>query len=349
VGERVCLRCDWTGETEGAVCTRCGAPLYRLTESTKAREITPPSPQPQSAGDRIPSSPIGAAQHDESVPPATPVVAASRRRAALIIGGFIVVAIWIVASREGFDLAQTPAIPGRTRTGATFIIGPAEPPGLVGLPPKGAVPSTQGESELVADFQLINYGWAFAYADGRLIWSLDGSGGIHEQRLSSAGVDLVRSGAVSLRKFPTQCWVDSCVSPLPAGAWEDAEIKAWVPSRYAICYGGRHGIIEPSRAAGLLPASAPGLLAGKARTFHLEGLADPPIECSELITDQARVLGEILGDAGFGSLGSPFIFIPPHKLANSIGDEVWISFTPILPDGALVPRIPVLPILPNGS
>jgi hypothetical protein len=325
--------------------------MYRLPASTEPREVTPPSPQQHPAVGRIGSSPIEAAHDDQGVLPAAPVVAAGRRRAALIFGAFTVGAIWIVANGAWLDRTQTPATQRDAEPGATFIIGPAEPPGLVGLPPEGAVPSTLEQSELVADFQLINYGWAFAYADGRLIWSLDGSAGIHEQRLSSAGVDLVRLGAVSLRKFPTQCWVDSCVSPLPAGAWEDAEIKAWVPSRYAICYWGRHGIIEPSRAIEILPAYAPGLLAGKTRTFYLEGLADPPIECSVLTTDHARVLDEILRDAGYagvGASGSPFMFLPPHKLADPIGDDVWISFLPVLPDGALVPRIPVLPILPNG-
>jgi hypothetical protein len=246
-----------------------------------------------------------------------------------------VAAIWIVTGGAGVDRSQRPATPGGEKIGATFTIGPSDSLGLVGLPPEGAVPSSKGQSELVGDFELINYGWAYAYADGRVIWSLDGGGGIYEQRLSPAGLDLVRSGAVPMRRFPAQCWVDSCVSPLPESAWEDADIKAWVPSRYAICYWGRHGIIEPSRAMGLLPASAPGLLAGKARTYHLEALADPtnpPIECSELITSQARVLDEILSDAGFGASGGPFTFVPPHKDVNSIGDEVWILFVPILPD-----------------
>lgn len=39
--ERVCLRCDWTGEAARAECPRCGAPLYRLStpEPTSPRDI----------------------------------------------------------------------------------------------------------------------------------------------------------------------------------------------------------------------------------------------------------------------------------------------------------------------
>ena len=49
--ERVCLRCDWTGETDVAVCPNCGAALYRVPEPTTPREVTPaPGPQPHPAG-----------------------------------------------------------------------------------------------------------------------------------------------------------------------------------------------------------------------------------------------------------------------------------------------------------
>ena len=60
----------------GLGCPKCGAALYRVPEPTTPREVTPaPRPQPQPAGDRMPSSPIETAQDDESVPPAEPVAA----------------------------------------------------------------------------------------------------------------------------------------------------------------------------------------------------------------------------------------------------------------------------------
>ena len=69
MGERVCLRCDWTGETDGAACPRCGAALYRVPEPTTPREFTPaPRPQPQPAGDPVPSPPVEAAQSERERP-----------------------------------------------------------------------------------------------------------------------------------------------------------------------------------------------------------------------------------------------------------------------------------------
>jgi hypothetical protein len=46
MSERVCLRCDWTGEGDGA-CPSCGAPLYRLgsPEPVNPRPAEAPSPR----------------------------------------------------------------------------------------------------------------------------------------------------------------------------------------------------------------------------------------------------------------------------------------------------------------
>jgi hypothetical protein len=74
------------------------------------------------------------------------------------------------------------------------------------------------------------------YADGRVI-SLGEEDvkfsdvGIVERRLTPAGVDLVRSGAVDPSAFLG-------APSLPQGAWADPEVKPYAPSRYAVCYGG---------------------------------------------------------------------------------------------------------------
>jgi Concanavalin A-like lectin/glucanases superfamily len=45
VTERLCLRCDWAGETEADACPRCGAPLYRMgSEQTRPRPAAPNAP-----------------------------------------------------------------------------------------------------------------------------------------------------------------------------------------------------------------------------------------------------------------------------------------------------------------
>jgi len=124
VGERVCLRCDWTGGTDGETCPRCGAPLYRVQEPMTPREAAPaPRPQPQPAGDPMPSSPIDMVQDDESVPPAVPV-AASRRWWLVGGGAFTAAAVLIVATSLPFDRAQTPAVSGPAETGPAEAIGP---------------------------------------------------------------------------------------------------------------------------------------------------------------------------------------------------------------------------------
>jgi hypothetical protein len=227
-----------------------------------------------------------------------------------------------------------PAETGPAETGPKFTIAPRTRRALVGLPPSGAVPSTPEESRIVLAMWGPHNGWVYLYADGRVIWSQDG-GAIFELRLSPAGVDLFRSAPVSLKQevfdqILYQCPGVACVSPLPANAWEDAKIRAWVPSKYAICYLGPRDYIEPSRVAGLLPGPAQALLGGKERTYHADP-ASPPVECSEVTTEQARGLDEILDDAGFeGNAEAGYRFVGPD------GDRVQIGFQPILPHGRWV-------------
>jgi Tol biopolymer transport system component len=122
---RVCLRCDWTGETDLGTCPRCEAPLYRLPESTKPLGVTPiPRPQPHSAGDPIPSSPVEVPQEDDSVPPAVPV--AVSRRWWVIVGASTVAALWIVATGWPFDRLLAPTAPGSAVAEANTPVN--EPP-----------------------------------------------------------------------------------------------------------------------------------------------------------------------------------------------------------------------------
>jgi hypothetical protein len=45
MAKRLCLRCDWAGETEGPACPRCGTPLYSMSRSkpTPAPPEAPPA------------------------------------------------------------------------------------------------------------------------------------------------------------------------------------------------------------------------------------------------------------------------------------------------------------------
>ena len=119
MGERVCLRCDWTGETDEETCPRCGASLYRVQEPTTPRGIIPaPRPQPHPAGEPMPSSPIEMAQDDESLPPGVPV-ASSRRWWVIAGGAFAVAAVWVVATGGPFARTDAPIGSGPASAVAT--------------------------------------------------------------------------------------------------------------------------------------------------------------------------------------------------------------------------------------
>ena len=55
---------------------------------------------------------------------------------------------------------------------------------------------------------------------------------------------------------------------LPASAWADRETRAYVPSRFSVCYGAfpPRRVTEPSHILSLLPAAAADILRGKDRT-----------------------------------------------------------------------------------
>jgi hypothetical protein len=133
---------------------------------------------------------------------------------------------------------------------------------------------------------------------------------------------------------------------LPASAWEDRQITAFVPSKYAICYRGPNtrGIgyasLDPSRVLGELPASAQALLRGTDKLYDVlsspllakSESAEPPI-CSGVTIEDARKLEEILGDAGFvRSSELPPLAVRHRTRADSSG-ELTVSFESILPHG----------------
>jgi Tol biopolymer transport system component len=142
---RVCLRCDWIGETDGETCPTCEAALYRLPESTKPRGVASiPRPQPESVGGPIPISPVEVPQEDENDPPAVPVAAS--RRWWVIVGAFTVAALWIVATDGPFERLQADdAMPsdGVLRRG-NEVVEP-EGPNIVAVDPD------TGESRILLD------------------------------------------------------------------------------------------------------------------------------------------------------------------------------------------------------
>jgi hypothetical protein len=121
---------------------------------------------------------------------------------------------------------------------------------------------------------------------------------------------------------------------LPASAWEVKKIRAYVPSRYAVCFAeaGSPLAIEPSYFLPLLPETAQVLL--RAREFAPAPWGGPA--CTDLTTEEARALGEALKAAGLEQFKDRRI--DPYVLAYRLeipGPIRAIIFEPYLPHGEI--------------
>ncbi|HLA93250.1 MAG TPA: hypothetical protein VJO36_06940 [Actinomycetota bacterium] len=122
---------------------------------------------------------------------------------------------------------------------------------------------------------------------------------------------------------------------LPTSAWEDREIRAYVPSRYEVCFGPWPNASvgpadEPSRILTVLPAPAADLL--RAQDWTPEGVSGSDQSCSDLTTDEARSFVEALSDAGIAPDPRPDWRLE-YRLAEVEIGGVAIWFEPYLPHG----------------
>jgi hypothetical protein len=250
-----------------------------------------------------------------------------------------VAAIWVVTSAGTLGRTHPPVVPGEhTGTAADpFWLG------FAGLPPEGAQPSEPSRGELLMS-RTGNEPWYVVqvYADGRMIWArqlADGSmvSGWIEQRLTPEGVELLRTGAVELGgqyENPGQ--------GLPASAWEDPELRPYVPSTYAL--GGWEGgwnsqdqrdeleRVDPARVRDMLPEPALDRLGGA------EPVDGPGVEPArlEVTLQDARAIAAILIDEGFEqtSRGDTFLGVVSYTKDHFGPSPVWvIELHPVLPDG----------------
>lgn len=255
--------------------------------------------------------------------------------------------------------------------------------GLPGLPPPGATPSSPESGELVASMWehigapgSFGNGWIYLYADGRLIWErLDPAptGGWLERRLTTEGVELIRSeiidtelfdpdqpppapnggvpreingGTIQVRNGDRLVYVNRVVpelfarmsepwSWLPEDAWADTEESAYVPSRYAACLNSQY--------LAALPTAARSLLAG-AGEFRIDEMADlDPAgftlvgpwthQCYIFTVEGARTLLTELSAGGIEER-------PPNSYS---GSEIFYSISSE-PDG----EFSLWPMLPHG-
>jgi len=134
---------------------------------------------------------------------------------------------------------------------------------------------------------------------------------------------------------------------LPATAWLDRRVRAYVASRYAVCWGHRPELgpdhptpsIEPSGILTLLPAKAEHLL--RRRGLASRRGADPQQACSVVPTEDARAVARALDVAGlekrgggegpgsYNEFGLGYRFKAPDQRPG----HVYISFEPTLPHG----------------
>ena len=129
---------------------------------------------------------------------------------------------------------------------------------------------------------------------------------------------------------------------LPASAWKDRQIRAYVASRYAISYFAQPQPLERSRVLSLLPAAAEDLL--RAKDAVSEQWIPTDHYVSDLTTEEARALAQALDDAGLKQQKRAnelfYVFeIPgtsldrPFPEEGQVGNVVFIYFEPTLPDG----------------
>jgi hypothetical protein len=315
----------------------------------------------------------------------------NQRIAAGVVGfAVFVAAVGLMAVGGAFDRTQTPAVPGPTAvTGPSMppnptgpaVTSPEDPVGFIGLPPEGARPSTPEVGELVlqANGRCAPGGFChvWQYADGRLIWIVDGNlpyganeltTGLLEQRLTPAGVELLVSEFLSTDRcsspsdsgsidcfggplpgpapFPaiaTPGWTDAGWG-LGAEAWEDAEITAFVPSRFGACVLQDNVVtlqsyatwraIEPSLILDALPPTAADILRGRDVALPRGGLSHLAMTCFLVTTEQARELSVALDVAGSPrdlhqqSYTLGYHLAGPNRLRDAV---LWLG--PILPHG----------------
>jgi hypothetical protein len=129
---------------------------------------------------------------------------------------------------------------------------------------------------------------------------------------------------------------------LPASAWVDRDVRAYVSSKYAVCYSGwpPDQPVERSRLLALLPPAVRDTLEDarprQGPLFGEPGNFRPSYEyCSELTTDDARAIAVGLDNAGFHESGASRLHYRLEAPGSDPGGPgVW--FEPYLPHGDIV-------------
>jgi hypothetical protein len=123
-------------------------------------------------------------------------------------------------------------------------------------------------------------------------------------------------------------------SVLPASAWADREVRAYVASHYAVCITPSLPKKMPlSRLLSLLPPRAAGLLRTNSPTRSTNVLGAPPAYCSKLTTEEARELNKALSglERESGSRGG---IGPVYRVGGAGRTTIWLA--PYFPNGRYI-------------
>jgi hypothetical protein len=118
---------------------------------------------------------------------------------------------------------------------------------------------------------------------------------------------------------------------LPATAWEDEQMRPFVPSRYSLCVGSAQ-LVELARVLASLPQRAQDLLDGWDLTYREHTYSEGRDWCSAVTTERARALAEVLDEADIHSSDDMFGLYYDSGPRNGSALNVGISFEPMLPD-----------------
>jgi hypothetical protein len=174
------------------------------------------------------------------------------------------------------------------------------------------------------------------YADGRVIWLNQNTilEGWLERRLSSEGVQLVRSGAVKLEGQHT-----APGQGLSASAWEDADWKAYIPSLHVVCTG--------SETIPLLPQPAQDLLSDYTSEQAIENGAvnysagGRGATCPIVTLEGFRVLDQILLESGWTAMEGTGTLEYEYRDVDTVSSFVGgIQVIGLLPDGTFAECCP---------
>ncbi|NYD77995.1 hypothetical protein [Arthrobacter cupressi] len=203
-------------------------------------------------------------------------------------------------------------------------------------PPVFSAPDIGKPAGILAMHGIYHFGWVLVYEDGRVIQMVErGTGQVMERRLTPAGIERVRSGAVHPGALISQP-----ESALPADTWADSAAVPYVAARYAACY-------EPpsnmEARMGYLPVTVQGVLRRSPHTYKETDLFTrsfdrprPYLDCAELSPAEANYVGSaIVGGTlpGFDGIE------PGRDWCATVGpplDSTMLCLWQVLPHGSWV-------------